>query len=247
MTERLDLLGVGVDPLTMDEALDRIFATIDGGGRMHVAFVNAACLNEAARDEAYRRILEAAELVLPDGTGVRWAGRSLHGVELENVNGTDLFPLLCERAAREGRRLFLLGGRDGVAAAAGRSMEARVSGLVIAGTHHGYVGLEEDAEVLAAIRRARPDVLLVGMGVPRQEKWIAARREALDVPVVMGVGGLFDFYSGRIPRAPRLVRRLGHEWAWRLAQEPRRLWRRYLLGNPLFLWRLWRAGRGPKE
>lgn len=249
--EHLQILAVSIANMTMREALDWIFDQIRpagavGGGRL-VCFVNPGCLNISVQDIGYRAVLHRADLVLPDGIGIKVATR-MQGVDLrENVNGTDMFPRLCERAAQDGTPIYLLGAREGVAAAAADAMTRAYPGLRIVGTHHGYVAGEEDA-VVADINESGARILLVAMGVPRQELWLERMRPRLAPAVLLGVGGLFDFYSGRIPRAPLWVREIGMEWAWRLAQEPGRMWRRYVIGNPLFLFRVWRelrTGRRP--
>ncbi|MCJ7420514.1 WecB/TagA/CpsF family glycosyltransferase [Sphingomicrobium astaxanthinifaciens] len=200
-----------------------------------VSFVNAHCINTAVDDAAYRDCLRRSDLLLPDGVGMaiaaRLAGKSLG----ENLNGTDLYPDLCRHAAREGVGLFLLGGEHGIASEAGAAMQERFASLKIAGTMHGYFRACDDAVVIERINRSGAGILLVGMGVPHQERWIARNRHRISVPVILGVGGLFDYYSGRIARAPRWVRAARCEWMWRLAQEPRRLARRYLVGNVRFL------------
>ena len=229
--------------ITTEGAIDLIADCIDRGDRRSVFFVNAHCINVSSSDPAYRSLLRReGDMVFGDGVGIRIAGW-LGGHSLrDNVNGTDMFPRLCVRAAARGWSLFLLGGQPGVPDEVARRMTAKYPGLRIAGVHHGYFGEKETDSLLRAINAATADVLLVAFGVPRQEHWIATHREALEVPVVMGVGGLFDFYSGRIPRAPRLLRRAALEWAWRLAMEPRRMWRRYLIGNVTFMGRVvwWR-------
>lgn len=262
--DMFELLGVDITNASMDQALAWIARAasaphggamgaavgdrraIDGGpsARM-VCFVNPSCLNTAVEDADYLAVLQDADLVLADGIGVRMAAR-LRGIALrDNVNGTDLFPRLCRRARRLDLPLFLLGARDGVAREAAQEMIRQVPGLRIAGTHHGYIADDPalEAGVIAEINASGARMLLVGMGAPHQERWLARHRHRLKVPVVIGVGGLFDFYSGRIPRAPLWVREIGMEWVWRLAQEPRRMWRRYVIGNPLFLWRVWRDVR----
>lgn len=233
------LFGLAVTDTTRAEAaawmVDRAVRSV----RTEVAFLNAHCVNVMSRDAAYRAALGRATRVLADGAGVRLAARAA-GVRLaDNVNGTDLLPLLCREAARCGTPVFLLGGREGVAAEAGRRLTLAHPGLVVAGTHHGYLadGAAEDAAI-AAIEASGAAILLVGLGVPMQELWIARNRHRLAPAVVAGVGGLLDYYSGRIPRAPAALRRLGMEWAWRLALEPRRLAGRYLAGNAAFLVRL---------
>jgi N-acetylglucosaminyldiphosphoundecaprenol N-acetyl-beta-D-mannosaminyltransferase len=147
---------------------------------------------------------------------------------------------LCEALASSGRSVYLLGARPGVAAAAAEAMARRVPRLIIAGTRHGYFPPEDTDAVIDTINRSGANVLLVAFGAPAQELWLARHRARLAPSIRIGVGGLFDFYSGRIPRAPRWLQELGLEWVWRLVQEPRRMWRRYLVGNPLFLWRVMR-------
>jgi len=236
----LRLLGVDIDNIRMDEALDWIAAQAKAKTRATVAFVNPDCLNIAYRDRRYREVLARADRVLPDGIGIKLAGRLLGAALLENVNGTDMFPRLCERAVRDGLALFLLGARPGVAEAAAATMRERYPGLQITGCRDGYFKPAETDAVLAAINASGADILLVALGAPRQEIWLAEHRDRLAAGVGLGVGGLFDFYSGRMRRAPPWVRELGMEWAFRLLQEPGRLWRRYLVGNPLFLYRVLR-------
>ena len=205
------------------------------GHRLTVQFINAHCVNVLEQDASYRAALQAADYLLPDGSGLTIAAR-LAGVDLgENLNGTDLFPEVCREAAARGVSVFLLGGAPGVASVAASAMRRLYPDLRIAGTRHGFWQEYEESALIAELNASGAGILLVGMGVPRQEKWIAARRHRLSASVVMGVGGLFDYYSGAIPRAPRLLRATGMEWVWRLAQEPKRLFARYILGNPVFL------------
>lgn len=208
---------------------------ICSAGRTRVAFVNADCVNLAARDEDYRSALETADALLPDGAGISLAAR-LIGAQFEaNLNGTDLFPALCRRAALEGESIFLLGGMPGVAEVAGETAKKLAPGLRIAGSRDGYFTAEDTGRVISEINASGADILLVGLGAPWQDVWLRDHAKALNPSIMMGVGGLFDYYSGRIARAPFAMRRVGLEWVWRLMMEPRRLARRYLLGNPLFI------------
>lgn len=235
----LELGGIPVANTTLDAAVDWIAERAADGLRTDVAFVNPHCLNIARGSEAYRAVLRGADRVFPDGIGIRLATR-MRGLELAaNVNGTDMFPPLAARAARDGLALFLLGAAPGVAEATAAAMQQRFPGLRIAGVRDGFFSQDEEAAVIDGINRSGAAILLVAMGVPRQEMWLARNREALRVPVRVGVGGLFDFYSGRIPRAPHWLREMGGEWCWRLLQEPRRMWKRYLVGNALFLAASW--------
>lgn len=200
-----------------------------------IQFINAHCINMARADAAYRTALESADLLLPDGSGIAIAAR-MAGREMgENLNGTDLFPAICSEAAARGQSIFLLGGQPGIATAAACTMTNRFPTLKIAGTRHGFWSPAEEDRMIAEINASGAAILMVGLGVPLQEKWIARVRHRLTARVVMGVGGLFDYYSGAIPRAPLALRAAGCEWIWRLMQEPRRLFTRYILGNPLFL------------
>jgi len=146
-----------------------------------------------------------------------------------------------------GRSLFLLGARPGVAAAAAQSMRQRYPALRIAGTRDGYFDAAEEPAVIEQINASGADILLVAFGAPRQDLWLHQHRDVLAPPVRMGVGGLFDFYSGRIPRAPEWMREIGLEWAYGLLQEPGRMWRRYVIGNPLFLYRVWWQMQRPER
>lgn len=239
----IHMLGVDISNLTMDEAVARIAATVKDKRKQSFAFVNADCLNQASHNAAYARVLSRQAAVFADGSGIRLAARMRGQHIRDNVNGTDMLPLLCSLAAREGHGIFLLGAREGLAEEVGRRMTADHPGLVISGTQHGYFPQADTQAIIDAINASGARILLVAMGVPQQEMWISRHLEKLNLNVVMGVGGLFDFYSGRIPRAPLWMRRGGLEWIYRLWQEPSRMWRRYIVGNPLFVWRAWREQR----
>jgi len=242
---RVSLLGVDVFDVDKDRAIELILRRIQRfrGRPSSVYFVNAHTLNLAAVDPEYRAVLNLADYVFGDGTGVRWAAR-LQGVRLrDNVNGTDLVPMLLSSTASCARRYFLLGGAEAWISRAAAYASVQFPGWTLAGYHHGL--LDDPAlaaSVILEIRKTRPDVLLVGMGNPLQEWWIHRHQHELNVPVCMGVGGLFDFWAGRVTRAPLWLRNLGHEWLWRLGQQPVDKARRYLVGNPLFLARILRDG-----
>lgn len=234
------ILGVGITDVTRARAVQLIREMIDGydGQARPVYFANAHTLNLACDDSHYRALLNAAARVFGDGTGVRWAAR-LKGICLrDNLNGTDLVPELLGSAP--GRRYYLLGSDDETIRRAAAVAEMRFPNWNPTGFQHGFLAdPSHTAKVLRHINAARPDVLLVGMGNPRQEQWIHRHRADLRVPVCMGVGGLFDFWAENVSRAPAWLRGMGHEWLWRLLQQPGEKARRYLLGNPRFLLRLW--------
>lgn len=239
----LRFFEVNIVNTTMDEAIAWIVCRAKSGTNSQLCFVNSDCLNTAYLDSEYRRVLRQADRVLPDGIGIHLACRISGTSLIANVNGTDLFPRMCERAATEELSIFLLGSAPGCAEAAARNMQSRFECLKIAGTHPGYFEASEESALIDAINRSRADILLVGLGAPRQDVWIAHNLSRLRPAVKIGVGGLFDFYSQKISRAPQWMREIGMEWAWRLIMEPRRMWRRYIIGNPLFLFRVWRESR----
>lgn len=243
MPGHFTLLGVPIVNTSMNDAIDLIVECCRGSSQCRAAFVNPDCLNIAHGHAEYRQALTSASQVWPDGIGIKIGCRILGIALRENVNGTDLFPRLCERAAQEQLPLYLLGARPGVARRAADNMLARVPKLRIAGTRDGYFTREEEPRVIADINQSDAAILLVAFGAPRQELWLARHQDELRPRVLMGVGGLFDFYSGQMPRAPIWVREIGLEWSWRLLQEPRRMWRRYLIGNPLFIYRVFRQQR----
>jgi exopolysaccharide biosynthesis WecB/TagA/CpsF family protein len=229
------LFGLRLSRRSMAQAVEDIVAGVLRGDRRRYAFVNAHCCNVMWRSADYRNALASADDLFPDGSGIDLAARLAGERVGDNLNGTDMFPHLCRRARDAGCSIFLLGARPGVAERVAQAAQEIAPGLEIAGCHHGYFSPKEEADVLRRINACSPDIVLVAMGVPAQDEWLAKHAHALDARATLGVGGLFDFYSGRIPRAPLVLRRLGLEWTFRLLQEPRRLFSRYVLGNPAFL------------
>ena len=235
---RLCVGDVSFDNVNMTQALERIGDMLLGSSAQQVSFVNPACVNIAAGDRGYRRLLGRAALVLPDGIGIKIAADIL-GVPLkQNVNGTDLFPRLCEMLQSRGASVFLLGGHPGIAEQVAAVIHEGWPQLHIAGLRDGYFETAQEGEVAAQVSASRADVLLVARGVPMQDVFIDRHLHQLGVKVAIGVGGLFDFVSGRINRAPAWMRDSGLEWIYRLLQEPSRMWRRYLVGNLTFLGRI---------
>jgi len=226
------------DNINMAQAVEQLSQMIDGNTTRQVSFVNPACVNIAAHDRGYRRILARAAMVLPDGIGIKIAA-DIMGLPLkQNVNGTDLFPRLCDMLERRGASLFLLGGQPDVVARVVKVVQAQWPKLRIAGYRDGFFGVAQEGEVAAEVRASGADVLLVARGVPMQDIFIDRQLHQLGVKVAIGVGGLFDFVSGRISRAPSWMRDTGLEWVYRLMQEPARMWQRYLVGNFTFLGRI---------
>jgi exopolysaccharide biosynthesis WecB/TagA/CpsF family protein len=235
---QIDVLGVPVTGGERDDALDRIAAAADEQPPVTLAFANAHTLNLAASDPSYRDLLERFDFVLNDGAGVALAARMQGRRFVANLNGSDFTPHILERCAARGWSVFLLGGLPGVAEEAGGNLWREIAGLRIAGTHHGYFGADENEDVVAAIRASEADVLLVALGNPRQEAWVEEHLADTGARMGVAVGAFLDFAAGRVPRAPARLNRLGVEWLYRLFQEPGRLWRRYILGNPRFVARV---------
>ena len=203
--------------------------------KTRVAFVNAHCINEMHRSNIYDKAVRNADVILPDGSGMAIATLLRSRKRCPNLNGTDLAPFLMEDARTKGLSVFLLGAKHGVAQLAAEKLQNRFPGLKIAGTHHGYFDSSESDEIIERVNRTKPDILLVAFGVPQQDVWLAENAHKLSAPLTLGVGGLLDFLSERMPRAPKLLRAAGMEWTYRLYQEPSRMWRRYILGNPIFV------------
>jgi exopolysaccharide biosynthesis WecB/TagA/CpsF family protein len=235
---RFKLLGVDIQDMTLSDAVRLLMDAAQKNISVTAGFVNADCLNQAYRDTEYRDILNNFDVIFADGSGIRLACRLNDWAIPNNVNGTDLFPLLCQALAETGLSLYLLGGQPQVAETAALNMQKKYPQLKIAGTQHGYYHRDELPAILKQINQSGAAVLLVGFGAPNQERWLQTHRNTLQIPVRLGVGGLFDYYSDRIPRAPLWLRDRGLEWTWRLWQEPARLWKRYILGNPLFVFRV---------
>lgn len=239
--ERIELGGVLIDNVDGDGASQRLEDFLVGGGFHQVVTVNLDFLSIAQRDQRFRRTLNTADLAVADGMPLVWASR-WRGTPLpERVAGVDLVHESCRLAAADGRGVFLFGAAPGVADAAARNLEEMYPGLRIAGTYSppiGPISRRENARIVRMINAAQPAFLFVALGAPRQDLWIHENRANLRVPVSMGVGCVFDVVAGSVVRAPRWMQRSGLEWAYRLGQEPGRLWRRYLVNDSRMLFRL---------
>lgn len=229
------VFGLPCTDTSLEAAAEHLATCAQTGTTRHVAFVNAHCLNQSVGDPLLLRALQRADILFADGIGMHLASR-LHGHRLDyNVNGTDLFPFLCNCAESAGIVIGLLGGAPGVARRCAEVIRQRNPNLQIAYVHNGLIEPGTDDQVIAAINASGAELLMVAMGVPLQERWVLDHGESLNAPVVISVGGLLDFVSGDVQRAPPFMRKLGMEWMFRLYVEPHRLFRRYVLGNPIFL------------
>ncbi len=236
-----------MDPLTVEELHVEIGRLVRGGKRGLVLNVNAHCLNLCYEDPKLRDFLNGAEVVFCDGAGVRLAASILSRRIPERITYAEWAWRLAAFAAAQGFSLYFLGGRPGVAREAARRLIESFPDLKIVGVRHGYfdhsAGSAENEAVVAEINAAAPDILLVGLGMPLQERWLMENGHRLDVGVALTGGAVFDYVSGGLRRGPRLLTDNGFEWLARLFFEPRRLWRRYLVGNPLFLLRVLKQRR----
>lgn len=244
LRRRVEILGIGVDPVTMDEAMNFIQGFIAEGVPRLVVTADAAGIVAAQSDAQWRSIMETADLVTPDSVGVLWAAERRGDPIPQRVSGVDLVEKLVEKSASTKCRLFFLGAAPGVAIAARDALEKKYPGASIVGVHDGFFGESDTKLVVEKVRDAKPDVLLVAMGIPRQEKFIKEHMYEIGAAVNMGVGGSFDVLSGSVKRAPAWLQKLQLEWLWRLIQNPKK-WRK-VAALPKFWWLVIRSGRGPE-
>ena len=245
---RVYLHGVRLDLVGLHGAAERLRAFLDSPICRQVVTVNLDFLTMAERNSKFREIINQADLAVADGMPLVWASRLTHAPLTERVAGVELVDESCKLAAAYGRSVFLLGGAPGVAERAARTLERRYPGITIAGTYSPPIGPltpAEDERILALIERTQPGFLFVALGAPRQDVWIRTYRHRLAASVAIGVGCTLDLLAGKVSRAPRWMQRSGLEWAYRLGQEPQRLWRRYLVNDVPTLGRLvWSAALG---
>ncbi len=232
---RIELLGTRVDALTFQETVERIEEIVRARRPTQHVVLNAAKIVAVRRDPVLKRIVEGCGLINADGTAVVWASRIL-GVPLpERVTGVDLMQALIRKAAECNWGIFFLGARPEVLEALVRRVREQFPGVRVAGWKDGYFGEDQSPGIIRAIAASRADLLFVGLPSPRKEFWLQENLEALNVPFCMGVGGSFDVFAGVVRRAPGWIQAAGMEWLFRLLQEPRRLWKRYLVTNSRFV------------
>ncbi len=234
-----DILGLRVSAIDVEQALATIDGWIERRAPHYVCVSNVHSVMESWDDPSLRRIHNEAGLVTPDGMPLVWISRRRGFDHVRRVYGPDLMLALCAHSVPRGYRHFFYGSAEGVPERLAERLRARFPGLHVAGAYappFRPLTPEEDARVVAQINRARPDVVWVGLGMPRQERWMHAHVGRLEAPVLIGVGAAFDFHAGLKRQAPRWMQRAGLEWLFRLLTEPRRLWRRYLSHNPRFVW-----------
>jgi len=245
----VDLLGMPLHPVTMRQAVALVEQAVETRRPLRHLAMNAAKLVAVHHDESLRSAVVSADLVTADGQSIVWAARFLHRPVPERVTGIDLMDASLDLAAHRGHRVFMLGARAEVLRDAVAALRRRFPGLRIVGAIDGYYTPSQEAGVVRQIAAARPDMLFVALSSPKKERFLADHEAQLGIPFCMGVGGSLDVIAGRVRRAPRPLQRLGLEWFFRLIQEPRRLWRRYLRTNTRFVglvvreaWRARRSG-----
>lgn len=235
---RFPVVGTWIDSTDPARTLETIAGWIVAGRREYVCVANVHAVMEAHRDPALRAVYNAAGLTVPDGLPLVWTGRTLGHSDVRRVYGPDLMLALCAAAAQRAWPCYFYGGGPGVAVRAGEALRSRFPRLRVAGASappfRPLDAAEESAE-RRQINGARPAIVFVALGCPKQERWMAAQRPHLEAAVLIGVGAAFDFHTGMVRQAPRWMMRVGLEWLFRLSQEPRRLWYRYVVYNPLFV------------
>lgn len=237
-------LNTRIDNITMKEAVDQIDRMVCGGMGQYVVTPNVDHIVKLEKDAFFKKIYDEADLILADGQPLVWISYLLGEPIVEKVSGSDLFPRVCERAAQKGYRVFLLGAAPGVADKAADNLAKRYSGLNIVGTYSPPYGFEKDPEELERIFKivnsADVQILAIGLGTPKQEKFFYQYREKMQVPVALHIGATLDFESGEVRRAPEWMSRIGLEWLYRLAKEPRRMSKRYLIDDVAICKIIWK-------
>lgn len=235
---RVDVLGVHVSVVDLPLAVDHVGAWVREGRREYVCISDVHAVMETQHDDELRRIHNVSGLTVPDGMPLVWAGRYA-GMKMSRVRGSDLLSAVCERGATAGWPMYFYGGSERVLGLLVDALRRRYPGLVVVGTEsppYRPLTAQERLETIERINAARPAILWVGLGAPKQERWMSDMRPHLDAAVLLGCGAAFDMNAGVVAQAPVLLRRTGFEWVYRVYQEPRRLWRRYAESIPAFLY-----------
>jgi len=238
---RVNVLGVGVHALNLRTAVEVLQTAIETRTKGYVCVTGVHGVSEAQSDAVFRSILNRAFLNTPDGMPMVWIGRNSGFREMDRVYGPDLLLEVCQASESTGWRHFFYGGGPGTADALAATLQSKYPKLQIVGTHtppFRPLTPDELKDLQAQIAATRPDIIWVGLSTPKQENFMSSHIECLDVPIMIGIGAAFDLISGKVRQSPRWIQRSGFEWLYRLIQEPRRLWKRYLKNNPLFVGRI---------
>lgn len=237
---RANVLGVGISAITMEEAISETDELLRRNSKGYICVTGVHGVMEAQDDAEFRRILNESFLTVPDGMPAVWVGRH-QGFAVERVYGPDFMRDFCRFSVARGYRHFLYGGNDGVAESLKAALERMIPGLLVAGTYtppFRPLNASELKELQSIVERTHPDVMWIGLSTPKQERFMAEYLHSLNVNVMVGVGAAFDIHTGRIKDAPQWIKNMGMQWLHRLAQERKRLWRRYLVNNPRFIWKI---------
>ena len=240
MLNKIKICGVQINNVNFTETIRAVDELVHKKSRAFIVTPNIDHIVRLQKDFEFKKIYEEAALVLPDGMPILWAAKYLGTPLKEKVSGSDLFTKLCEISAKKEYKLFFLGGRECAAAKAADVLKTKYPGVQIVGAYYPSFGFEDDEaenmKIVEMIREAKPDILFVGLGAPKQEKWIYKYKDQHQAPVSIGIGVSFEFVSGMVKRAPVWMQKFGFEWLWRLMMEPKRLWKRYLIDDPVFFW-----------
>jgi N-acetylglucosaminyldiphosphoundecaprenol N-acetyl-beta-D-mannosaminyltransferase len=240
-TDRVNVLGVGISAINMQDAVDRCHDLISSDGKGYVCVTGVHGVTEAQHDPKFREILNKSFLTTPDGMPMVWVGRVRGFGRIERVYGPDFMWELCRQSVERGQTHFLYGGKEGTADCLGQVLKTAFPGIQIVGTYtppFRPLTNDEKVSLKTRIREVHPDVMWVGLSTPKQERFMAEYLGQLEVKLMIGVGAAFDIHTGQVKDAPSLMKSVGLQWLHRLWQEPKRLWRRYLINNPLFVWRI---------
>ena len=248
--ERVNVLGVGISALNLERAFSVMAEAVEQGRKGYISVTGVHGVTEAQDDPEFRRILNGSFLCTPDGMPMVWMSKLAGKREVDRVYGPDLMELICERGVARGWKHFFYGGAPGVADELKAKLQARFPGLQVVGTYtppFRPLNADEERTLIEQVAQARPDLFWVGLSTPKQERFMAAYLPNLDAKLMIGVGAAFDFHAGKVKQAPRWIQRSGLEWAYRIWQEPRRLWKRYARNNPLFVGRVFLQKTGLRK
>jgi N-acetylglucosaminyldiphosphoundecaprenol N-acetyl-beta-D-mannosaminyltransferase len=238
---RVNVLGVGISAINLESAVETLVASLREGRRGYVCVTGVHGVIESQSDDALRRIHNRSLLTTPDGMPMVWMGKLAGRRDMSRVYGPDLMERVMAWSAVNGATHYFYGGNTGVADLLSERLQNRFPGLKVAGTYtppFGPLPAEEEERLRRQLDELQPDFFWVGLSTPKQERFMAAYIDRFPVKIMLGVGAAFDFHAGRVQQAPRWIQRSGFEWLYRLIQEPRRLWKRYLRNNPLFVWKV---------
>ena len=245
---KTDFYNIEIDLMGQNEALLCVKDVLLHNTRRTLFFLNAHCYNLAQKNATYMNALRSSDYLLNDGIGISIGGR-LKGIKFpDNLNGTDFIPQIINEGYNSGKTFYLLGTKDHILEKAKANLEEKFPGIMIVGMHHGFFSEKDSKSIIHEINRLKADIVIVGMGVPQQEIWIHENRNEMpEVKLFIAGGAILDFLSGTISRAPLWMRRLKMEWVYRLCLEPKRMWKRYIVGNILFFYNIFKNTRQSKR